>query len=312
VWADAAARTGAYQPAAGDGVASAAVTPEAVDGPPDWRGLLDLLEARTGQEFSDLWREWVVRPDEAALLDARADARLAYERTLALAGDWSLPRSIRDALRAWQFDTAEQLMADARTVLAQRGAVESMAADDGLALPADMQALFESGDLVQASGRAEAERNAMLAIAQAAAARSAETDPLTTIGMVGENPDVALTAAKASLATGDLEGTLGSADDAFRAWNGAWQEGRRRALLGLAVLATIVVLASAVAGRVRRDRRERAAMVSAAGPAPGGEPAAMSSAVAEPTPEELLDAAAPYAVPGIVAPPTRPDEHASA
>ena len=161
------ARIGAYQPAAGEGAAAAAVAPETVDGPPDWRGLLDLLEARTGQDFTDLWREWVVRPEEAALLDARAEARLSYERTLALAGDWSLPRSIRDALRAWQFDTAEQLMADARTVLAQRGAVESMAADDGLTLPAEMQALFESGDLVQASGRAEAERNAMLAIAQA-------------------------------------------------------------------------------------------------------------------------------------------------
>ena len=49
--------------------------------------LLDLLEAHTGTDFTDLWRASVVRPEEAALLDARAVARQSYERTLALAGD---------------------------------------------------------------------------------------------------------------------------------------------------------------------------------------------------------------------------------
>ena len=91
VWAAAQARVGAYQPETpatfgDDG------EPETVDGPPDWRGLLDLLETETGKDFTDLWRKWVIRPEEAALLDARADARAAYARTLALAGDWRLPR----------------------------------------------------------------------------------------------------------------------------------------------------------------------------------------------------------------------------
>ena len=303
VWADAASGIGAYQPQAGDPPAAAAAASEAVGGPPDWRGLLDLIEARTGGDFTDLWREWVVRPEEAALLDARAEARRSYARTIALAGDWSLPGSIRDALRAWQFDTAEQLLADARTVLAQRSAVESMAEQDGVTLPADMQALFESGDLVGASGRAEAERNAMLAITQAAAARSSSEDPLTTVGMLGEDPDAELIAARAALADGDLEATFAFADDAYRAWTGAWQEGRRRALLGLAVLATFVVLASAVAGKIRRDRRQHPALASVAVAAPAFAP--------EPTPEELLEAAVPYTGPGIVVPPARPDEPAS-
>ena len=100
-------------------------TPETVDGPPDWRGLLDLLEDETGKDFTDLWRQWVVRPEEAALLDARAEARTAYVRTLALAGDWQLPTGIREAMRGWQFDEAGRQMADARTVLAhaRRGRV---------------------------------------------------------------------------------------------------------------------------------------------------------------------------------------------
>ena len=50
-------------------------TPELVDGPPDWRGLLDLLEARTSADYDDLWRTWVARDTDLPLLDARAAAR---------------------------------------------------------------------------------------------------------------------------------------------------------------------------------------------------------------------------------------------
>ncbi|HET7831139.1 MAG TPA: hypothetical protein VFL03_16415 [Candidatus Limnocylindrales bacterium] len=296
VWADAAAGAGAYQPDAGLGTGATTDTAELETGSDavDWRTLLDLLEARTGQDFTDLWREWVVEPDQAALLDARATARASYARTLALAGDWALPRSIRDALRAWDFDTANRLMADARTVLAQRGAIETMAANDGIELPDDMQTLFEAGQLVDASARAEAERNAMVTIAGAEAARSTETDPLTTIGMVGENPSANIAKAREALAAGDLPATLDAADDAYRAWGGAWQEGRRRVLLLIAVLATILVLGSAVVNRVRHAR--------SAAPATGVTPANTSLALptgrratqdAEPTPEELLAASTP-------------------
>lgn len=311
VWADAEARLGAYQPplAAGATAGSAGSTaePETIDGAPDWRGMLDLLEERTGQDFTDLWRQWVVRPEDAALLDARAAARASYERTLALADGWALPRGIRDALRAWQFDTAEQLMADTRTVLAQRGAVEALAAQDDLALPGDMQGLFEAGNLVDASARAEAERNAMLAIQGAAGARTGETDPLTTIGMLGEDPEADLATARAALQGGDLEGTLAAADDAYRAWNGAWQEGRRRTLLLVAVLATILVLVSAVIGRLRKGRHDGATSTAGAtAGASAGATAAIAGAAgasmttakaattdADPSTEEILAASAP-------------------
>ena len=228
-----------------------------MDGPPDWRGLLDLLEAETATGFTDLWRTWVVRADEAALLDARDAARASYARTLALAGGWVLPRPIRDALRSWRFDAAEQLMAEARTVLAQRAALEQLATRDGLVLPPRCAALFEAGSMTDASAQAEAERNAMLAIAQTTAARATDADPLTSIGMIGEQPEADLQAAKDAFAAGDLDATIDAADDAYRAWNGAWQEGRRRALLALAVLATIVVLVSAIGSRLVRMRRAR-------------------------------------------------------
>ena len=50
---------------------------ETVDAPPDWRGLLDLLEERTDATYDDLWRTWVARDTDLSLLDARAQTRTA-------------------------------------------------------------------------------------------------------------------------------------------------------------------------------------------------------------------------------------------
>jgi len=257
VWSDIASGVGAYQPP--DGTAS---EPEGIPGAPDWRGLLDLLEAETGQDFTDLWQTWVLRPDELPLLDARAAARLEYEQTLAVAGDWALPRRIRDALRAWQFDTARQLMADARNVIAEHHAVQQLAANDGLTVPATMRQPFEAGLFAEAAGEAQDDRNAILAIVQAERARDDATDPLTQIGMLGQNPDVDLYDARRALSAGDLDQTLASADAAYRAWTEAWEEGRRRALLAVALLATVLVLGSTIFERARRARRGRLASVT--------------------------------------------------
>lgn len=257
VWADASAHLGAYQPPAPTGASGSAGTlpAESLSTAPDWRVLLDLLEGRTGKDFTDLWRTWVVTGDQAAALTARGDARVSYERTLALADGWTLPRSIRDALRAWQFDAAEKLMADARTVLAQRTAVEARAARDGLTVPDTMRRLFESGSLADASTEAEAELNAMLSLESAIGARHDDPDILSRIGLLGADPEADLAQAKTAFASGQLDATLVAADAAFLAWDGSWQEGRRRALLAVAALASVLVLASAVAGVVRRARR---------------------------------------------------------
>ena len=271
VWADAAGLVGAYQPPAGSlagtgtggtGTGGAAGTgagatraPETLTTAPDWRSLLDLLEEHSDARFTDLWRTWVVRADEPAQLDARTTARLSYQRTLALADGWALPVGIRDALRAWRFEAAEQLMADARTVLSQREAVEARAARHGLTAPAAMRRLFEAGQLAEASREAEAELNALLALEGAIAARHDDPDILTGIGMLGEDPEADLATARASFGVGDLDAMHAASARALAAWSEAWQEGRRRALFGVAVLATVLVLGSATFGGIRRSRR---------------------------------------------------------
>ena len=255
VWADAAGRVGAYQPPALPDAAGGTGAPEVLASAPDWRSLLDLLEDRSGETFTDLWQAWVVRPGELAHLDARAAARLSYHRTLALADGWALPVGIRDALRAWQFDAAEQLMADTRTVLSQREAVDDRATRHGLTPPDVMRRLFEAGDLPGASGEAEAELNSLLGLEGAIAERHDDPDILTRIGMLGEDPEADLATARASFEAGDLDAMHAASARALDAWSEAWQEGRRRALFAVALLATVLVLASAIFGGIRRSRR---------------------------------------------------------
>jgi hypothetical protein len=253
VWTDAAGGIGAYQPppAATGGVTA----PETVDAPPDWRGLLDLLEAETNKTFTDLWQGSVVRPGEVALLDARTAARTAYTRTLAVAGDWTLPRTIRDALRGWQFDAATAAMADARTVIAQHAALVAEAARVDLAIPDAMRPLFESGRFSAAASEGDVELRALDAVAVAEGQQTSRDDLLSSVGLLWSAPDADLAAAKAALAAGQLDIAVTSASAAGRTWTGAWQEGRRRALLGIALLAMVIVLGTSIATRARRTRR---------------------------------------------------------
>jgi hypothetical protein len=109
--------------------------------------------------------------------------------------------------------------------------------------------------MADASAQAELLRNTILTIDQAEAARSADADILSRIGMLGEDPDADLAAARDAFGRDDIEATIAAADDAYRAWTGAWQEGRRRAMLALAGFATLLVIISAVAGAARRARR---------------------------------------------------------
>lgn len=251
VWAAAQARIGAYQPPAG-----ASTAPETVDGPPDWRGLLDLLEAETGTDFTPLWRTWVVRPDEAALLDARASARSAYTALLAAADGWAVPRSVRDALRAWRFDAATTLIAEARAALSAHAALQAQSAAAGVALPPTVRRLFEAGDLAGAGVEAQHEQAAVEAIADAARRRDeAADDLLARAGLLGEEPGAQLAAASAALAGGDPAAAVLDAQAAAQVWDGAHDEGRRRVLMAGALIVAVGVLTLSMLGRLWRGRR---------------------------------------------------------
>lgn len=268
VWADAAAHVGAYQPPASGPAAAVGGTeggPETVDDPPDWRGLLDLLEAHSTGTFDDLWRTWVARDSDLPLLDARKTARTRYDEVVTSAGDWRLPRAVRDAMRAWRFDQATNLLDDAATVLDERTTIATKAAASGLTVPDTLRTAFESPDgFVSATLEARGELEAIVHYDAAVAARPRVPDPIAAMGLWGTTPEADLDGARARFAAGDLTGSAAAADSAVATWAGAEDIGRGR-LVSLGALALALVLALVILGVwVRSRRRRRRALVVAA------------------------------------------------
>jgi len=255
VWAAVQDRESAYQPV------EAASQPERVDAAPDWRGLLDLLEERTGQRFDDLWRDWVVRPAEATLLDERAATRQQYATVKVAAQGWELPRSIRTALTAWRFEQAAGFLAQASAVLDQRTEIETAAAVAGLTPPDTLRTVFE-GDRGFPAAAAEAKAESATIDAIEAATKSEPTDPgpIERLGLLGSTPEIDLAAARTAFSEGQLSTAVERADAARAVWTSAGEVGGRRALsiLGASLLILLAVILAISGLRSRRARRARA------------------------------------------------------
>ncbi|HEU4920605.1 MAG TPA: hypothetical protein VFT20_12775 [Candidatus Limnocylindrales bacterium] len=261
VWQAARDRVAAYQPAGleaadrggamngGDralaaGEGSDGVVPERTAEPPDWRGLLDLLEERTGRRYDDLWRAWVVRPDEAELLVARATARRQYAEVVARAGEWRLPEVVRQAMRAWQFDQARELLTAADRALDDRDALAAAASAAGLRVPSTLEAAFEGNKgFAAAAVEADAQLTTIAALQEARRARPAEQDLFVEVGLWGASPDADAERAARAFEAGDLDASVEASFAAFSAWAGAADTGRSRiaAILGAFVAAIIGV-----------------------------------------------------------------------
>jgi hypothetical protein len=288
VWEAARTGVGAYQPAglspAGRGMAtmsasggaaaaSDVVAIEAGSPPPDWRGLLDLLEDRTGARYDDLWRVWVVRHEDASLLDARSDVRRRYEEIVTRAGEWQLPVIVRQAMRAWQFDQARELLDAANRVLDDRDAVTLAAREAGLKLPSGLEAAFESDrGFVAAAAEADAELATIEAYGAAAAARPASPDIIEQVGMWWATPDADLSRAAEAFSTGDLHESVSASIVARLTWQGARELGRNRVMTMIAALLAAGVAVTFLVGRVRsfNRRRSRRRYIAQARPAGDG------------------------------------------
>lgn len=254
VWIAAAARESAYRPM------RAGTTIGTIDGAPDWRGLLDLLEERTGRRYDDLWRAWVARPDDLPALDERGDAREAYRDALAAAGDWELPATIRAAMTAWRFDEARGLLGQAVVVLALRDEIESAATAAGLVPPATLRAAFE-GDagLRAADAEARAELDAIAAIVAAGEAREPDPGPLGWLGQLGSDPAADLAEATSAFTAGDVTAAVEAADRARAAWSSADDVGLRRGAAILGSLLFALLAGWLTLGWVRSRRGARTA-----------------------------------------------------
>ena len=189
-----------------------------------------------------------------AQLAARTVARREYASALHLAGNWELPRAIRDAMRSWTFDVARQQLALASTTLDERDALAAAAAKAGLPMPATLQGMFEGAtDLAPVETTVKAEIAAVAAIQAAMLARPAEIGPVEWTGLLGARPDQSLESAVAAFASADPARATADAAQAEASWRSAADAGRARLVVGLAGLAAIVLLGIAV--RLRKSRK---------------------------------------------------------
>ncbi len=250
VWSDATERLGAYQPPNG-------APAERVVGPPDWRGLLDLFEARTGKTFDDLWRTWVARAEDLPLLDARLSARTRYDAVVAQANDWRLPTPIRDALRAWQFEDATAMLDLASDVLDRRTSVESAATAAGLNPPEALRNDFEGNDGFDAAiAESDSELQTIQRYQDAVATRPAAEDVFVTLGLWDETPEADMAASREAFARGDLSAAAAAAGEAAATWSGAAALGRGRVIsllvLAFSLLLALILIVLWIRGRSRR------------------------------------------------------------
>jgi hypothetical protein len=265
------------------GVGTTPATPETDPGGasvPDWRILLDLVETRTGKDVTDLWRAWVVRPEDESMLDRRKTVRAAYRVLVQEAGDWALPQTIRVALDRWQFDQAADMIARTRTVLEARPALQTAADGIGVQLPSTLRTIFEgSGGPAAAATELAAERAAIDRLAAAIATRPADPMLLERLGLVGTDPEAGISAARAAFVAGDLSGAVLAADRAATIWVGAVDVGRGRLAVVAAILATfagLVLLVTATRDRRSRSRWSYRAgqVIRSMGPGSGSRPRA--------------------------------------
>jgi hypothetical protein len=271
-------------PAGSGGGTGTAATFETVTGPPDWRGLLDLLEEHTDATYDDLWREWVIRPDDGALLSTRTSARERYEDVVEQAGAWSLPRPIRDAMRAWRFQIATDLLDEAAAVLDQREAVAEAAADAGLTPPTTLETAFEGDDgFEDARLEAAAQLEAIDRYVAATESRPVDPGPIVQLGLWEADPESDLVAAAGAYAAGNLPASAAAADSARQTWETAAEVGQGRAILiGAIVIAVLLGLLLAAFLLLRRRSWQRGLALATASDAPAGELVSEEPATAAP------------------------------
>jgi hypothetical protein len=217
--------------------------------PVDWRGLLDVLESETGSSYGDLWRRYVVRPEDVPLLEARDDARASYTALAMETDEWPVPATIGDAMRAWRFDVAEAAIATARSVVAQRDELSAEAEAAGLALPPTLRESFAAGQLDRSTAELEAAAAALDEIVAANGERPKAVGPLEWLGLVGSDPEARLGTARDAFSSGDLVIAYDAAIDAESAWSSAADVARGRILGTIIGLFALFLFARLIASR---------------------------------------------------------------
>ena len=294
--------------------------PERSSLPNDWRRFLDLTEELGGGSgIASLLQLWALPRGSDAQLQARSAARAAYHALVGASGTWTAPYAVRQPLDAWTFDVASSRIAEADRIIALRDETAALAARQALTPPGSLEPAYEGAldgaGLAAASSLATRLEGSLEEIAHAGGAAAAPRDWLVTLGLLGQDPDADLAAARAAWAAGDTGTATARATLAASVLVAAPEAGRGRATLvggGFVVALLLLVLAVMLARRRTRRRRLAAAASMIAwppapppqfGPPPPAAPPVVSPGAGSP------DAGLPLASPD--RPPEIPDRYAT-
>lgn len=223
----------------------------------DWRTLLDLFEEVGHSTLAEpVFRDLVVTPAEAELLEERSAARVDYA-TLVEAGDgWAPPRIVRANMSDWRFDEARRGIDDARAVLDRRDDLAQDLAAIDERMPRPFKEAYEGArDLEELALYAGDALAAGEALRSAQEAKDDGAGPLGVVGLLGSDVDDELQGAHVAFQAGDLDLAVEHSAAVSDGMDGAATAGIFRLLGGLVVL----LIGVGLFRFVRRRRRARAA-----------------------------------------------------
>jgi hypothetical protein len=223
-----------------------------------WRRYLDLIEnrGRVGDgAVVELFTEWVVPPGERPILERRDASRAAYAE-LETAGDpWSPPLVVREAMTAWRFGPADDLMAEATGVLETRDTMVERLEPVGAELPDELEQAYQGAeDLDELARLVDRVDAASLELRDAYDGVRGADGVFERIGALGRDLDGELAAAVDAFEDNDLaevEATTGDIDATVDALG---RDGVVRSGVAVVALALLGGGGAVVARRRRLDR----------------------------------------------------------
>ncbi len=234
-------------------------------GPDNWRRLLDLLEERgSTADVEGILREHVVVATDFPKLDDRADARTNYQTHVEAGGEWAASLGLRRAMNDWNFELADEFMADEAMVHDIRNERADKADSMGLQLAdsieVDFQAVTKVDEFQPIADRLRTEIDSLDAIASARARLDIEPNLLTQVGLWGEDPEVLYSDATKAFEEERADDARSIATSVDGRMDEIEANGKARILKTAAgVLGGLLLLTLLIARRRRRRRKADAA-----------------------------------------------------
>ncbi len=207
----------------------------------NWQRFFDLAERIGGSDLAeDLFRTYVLREEDVALLDDRSAAIEAYEAFAERSRPYEVPINVRDALNAWAFDAALERIDEADAALSDLQALDARAAASDFDLPIDLTEEYEAGDFDQIAPNLDMYSRALDRLDEVAPLRERPLSWLETTGLGDTDINYYFDLATARINNGNPLGAIEAADQAVEQFSGLSAAGLRT--IGLRVMIGLVLL----------------------------------------------------------------------